>query len=75
MDSSGPKAIQLTDELIDYFEAITATVASKEYLKHIDLADVKQHVLLQIVSCTLKFDPTEGTSVKMLMYVFVQRQL
>ena len=75
MESSNPNAIELTDDLIDYIEAITAKVASKAIPKHIDLADVKQHVLLQIVNCPPKFDPTKNASVKTLLYVVVQRQV
>jgi DNA-directed RNA polymerase specialized sigma24 family protein len=75
MESSNPKAIELTEDLIDYIEAITAKVASKAIPKHIDLADVKQHVLLQIVNSPPKFDPTKNASVKTLLYVVVQRQV
>lgn len=75
MESSNPKAIELTDDLIDYIEAVTAKVASTAIPKRIDLADVKQHVMLQIFNSPPKFDPTKNASVKTLLYVVVQRQV
>lgn len=75
MEPSTPSEIELTDDLIDYIEAITVKLASGAIPKHIDLADVKQHVLLQIVNCPPKFDPTKKASVKTLLYVVVQRQV
>ena len=75
MESSNPKAIELTDDLIDYIEAVTAKVASKAIPKHIDLADVKQHVLCQLVNSPPKFDSSKGTNVKSFLYFVVQRQV
>jgi len=75
MESSNSKAIELTDDLIDYIEAVTAKVASTAIPKRIDLADVKQHVLLQIVNSPPKFDSTKNASVKTLLHVVVQRQV
>ena len=75
MDSSDPKAIELTDDLIDYIEAVTAKVGSMAIPKHIDLADVKQHVLCQLVNSPPKFDSSKGTNVKSFLYFVVQRQV
>ena len=75
MKSSNPIEIELTDDLIDYIEATTVKLASRALPKHLDLADLKQHVLLHIVSRPPRFDPTKNANVKTLLHVIVQRQV
>ena len=72
MESSNPNGIELTDDLIDYIEATTVKVASRVLPKHIDLADVKQHILLHVVRQPPKFDPTKNVDVKTLLHLFVK---
>lgn len=72
MEPSNPTEIELTDDLIDYIEATTVKVASRVLPKHIDLADVKQHILLQVVGRPPRFDPKKNADVKTLLHMFIK---
>jgi RNA polymerase sigma factor (sigma-70 family) len=75
MESSNPKAIELTDDLIDYIEATTVNVASRYLPKRFELADAKQHILAYIVSHPIEFDPTKNADVKTLLHLVIRREV
>jgi hypothetical protein len=75
MESSNPKAIELTDDLIDYIEATTVNVASRFLPKRFELADAKQHIFAYIVSHPIEFDPTKNADVKTLLNLVIRREV
>ena len=73
MNDSEPYEIELTADLLNYAERTAVKEAKRNCPDFVDYDDIKQEVVLKLLSKPPKYDPTMGAEVKTLIYTIVQR--